>query len=207
MWVVKLGGSLADSPDLTAWLDALTGIRAVAVPGGGPFADAVRQAQGRWRFDERTAHDMAILAMRQYGRMLAGLRPELATASEPARLAELARERAALWLPCPDALNAAGIPPSWDITSDSLAAWLARELGARHLLLVKAFSPAAGDVGIACERLIERGTIDPAFRDFGARGGFDVWLCGARDHMHVPTDLECPQRPFVRVKFASIADA
>ena len=46
MWVVKLGGSLARDPRLTAWLRMLAefgGGRVTVVPGGADFADAVRQ--------------------------------------------------------------------------------------------------------------------------------------------------------------------
>ena len=45
--VLKLGGSYAFSPHLKDWLDAIAACAgcAVVVPGGGPFADAVRMAQ------------------------------------------------------------------------------------------------------------------------------------------------------------------
>jgi aspartokinase-like uncharacterized kinase len=63
--VIKLGGSFAFSPELRDWIKAIVvhAGRFVIVPGGGPFADAVRTAQGHMRFDERTAHHMALLAM------------------------------------------------------------------------------------------------------------------------------------------------
>src|SRR5215472_5677215 len=75
--VVKLGGSYAASAERDKWLDAIDGCggRVVLVPGGGPFADAVRAAQREMRFDDRAAHHMALLAMEQYGRALVGLRP------------------------------------------------------------------------------------------------------------------------------------
>ena len=63
--VVKLGGSFAGSVELPAWLDALARCagRVVVVPGGGPFAEAVRAAQPKMRFDDHAAHRMAVLAM------------------------------------------------------------------------------------------------------------------------------------------------
>ena len=85
--VLKLGGSYAFSPHLKDWLDAIAACAgcAVVVPGGGPFADAVRMAQSRMGFDDRAAHEMAVLAMDQYGCALAHLglpmrRAESATA-------------------------------------------------------------------------------------------------------------------------------
>ena len=70
MWVVKLGGALERDGDLRAVLDTLAGAgagRLVIVPGGGTFADLVRERQRNWRFDNGTAHAMAVLAMAQYG--------------------------------------------------------------------------------------------------------------------------------------------
>ncbi len=70
--VVKLGGSLADSAQLPRLLRELARLPDLVIaPGGGPFADAVRRAQKERGFDDAAAHDMALLAMAQFGRMLA----------------------------------------------------------------------------------------------------------------------------------------
>jgi aspartokinase-like uncharacterized kinase len=73
--VVRLGGSHAFSPWLRPWLAAIRAAAGgvVVVPGGGPFADAVRLAQTAMGFDDLAAHRMALLAMAQYGLALAGL--------------------------------------------------------------------------------------------------------------------------------------
>src|SRR5690606_1029758 len=129
VWVVKLGGSLASNPGLKDWLAVLArrgGGRVVIVPGGGPFADAVRVAQRRWNFPDPVEHRMALPAMEQYGLLLAGMQPRLRTARTAAEIAEiLARGAAAVWLPFamtagPEARD---IEESWNMTSDSLAAW------------------------------------------------------------------------------------
>src|SRR5215510_16371000 len=67
--VVKLGGSYAHAAELKPWLAAIAACagHVVLVPGGGPFADAVREAQARMGFDDRVAHRMALTAMAQYG--------------------------------------------------------------------------------------------------------------------------------------------
>ena len=57
----------------------------VIVPGGGPFADAVRALQPALGMGELVAHRMAILAMQQFGLALQALEPRLG-------LAETARE-------------------------------------------------------------------------------------------------------------------
>ena len=190
MWVVKLGGSLADSEALPHWLSALSQTAAVIVPGGGPFADEVRKAQARWGFDDQTAHDMAILAMRQYGLMLASL-GGLPTATTLNELAAK-RHQATVWLPLPENLNAAGIPASWNITSDSLAAWLAGQLNAAHLLLVK--SVKLSQHKAACDRLIADGILDPAFRHFSQSAPFQSWLCGRTDYATLIGAMQNPDQ-------------
>jgi len=141
--VVKLGGSLlADPPRLQRTLDTVGSIaaagRIVVIPGGGPFADAVRDIDGRLGLSADAAHWMAILAMDQYSYVLASRLPnaalvesrdECVRALDQGALAVLAPSR---WLKAADPL-----PHSWEVTSDSLAAWLAGELGASRLVLVK----------------------------------------------------------------------
>jgi aspartokinase-like uncharacterized kinase len=141
--VVKLGGSLLDDGHPRALLDALVLLaRArpiVVVPGGGPFADAVRHAADRHDPGASAAHWMAILAMDQHAQLLAGLAPEARLVAEAAALAAVTTPRRLAilapyaWLRAEDPL-----PHSWDVTSDSIAAWIAGRLGARRLVLVKA---------------------------------------------------------------------
>jgi len=196
MWVVKLGGSLADSDLLPLWLEALAECPGVVVvPGGGPFADAVREAQVRWAFSEQIAHDMAILGMRQYGLMLADL-GGLPMASEPAELLEW-RDRCAVWLPLPKTLNAAGICASWDVTSDSIAAWLAARLEADNLLLIKhaSFSQPA----LECGYLAGTGVVDAGFESYFSRCGCSGWIAGVEDHDHLAAALAAPSEHFLRI--------
>jgi aspartokinase-like uncharacterized kinase len=197
-WVIKLGGSLFDSDRLRGWLDALAEAAVVIVPGGGPFADQVRLAQQRWRFDDQTAHVMAILAMAQYGRMLAGIEPGITATSDVEALSALAEAgRPAVWLPDPDKLADAAIAASWDVTSDSLAAWLACRIGARRLLLVKSAPVPAGTVPVgAC---VSAGWLDPAFPRFFANCRCDTWLCGPEAHRGLRQSLCRPEISFTRV--------
>ncbi|MBY6243280.1 aspartate kinase [Methylosinus sp. Sm6] len=144
--VAKLGGSLWTQPDaLRGWLAALLRYAGplTIVPGGGPFADAVREAQAKLRFSDAAAHEMAIMGMEQYALALADLEPGLVMVSTP-REAALAHRRgaAALWRPVAMTRSAPQIPASWDMTSDSLAAWHAREAGAEALLLIKSVDVA-----------------------------------------------------------------
>jgi aspartokinase-like uncharacterized kinase len=164
--VVKLGGSLHASPALDGWLSALRRcLRPLTiVPGGGPFADAVRAAQPLMRYDDGTAHAMAVLAMEQYALALASRDQALEVASSvEAILAAQARRRIALWRPSGMVAAAKDIAPSWEVTSDSLAAWLARKTGARGLLLIKSVDVSDG---AALREIVREGVVDPALPDY-----------------------------------------
>lgn len=166
-YIIKVGGSLYYRPELRRVLAHAAALvkaphSAVVVPGGGPFSDQVRRAQQRWLFADKTAHDMALLAMRQYGLMLAALsglpaaeRVQMGVVGDDGDGAvalpdSQAAERVqgippggcGIWLPSEDASN--WLPrnrpaPSldWRLTSDSIAACLAERLGADWLVLIK----------------------------------------------------------------------
>jgi dihydroneopterin aldolase len=179
--VIKLGGSHAFAPHLQDWIEAVAAQagRIVLVPGGGPFADAVRDAQARMGFDDGAAHHMALLAMEQYGCALASGRREFALAESHAAIDRaLAAQQVPVWQPTRMVL-AAGIPASWEITSDSLAAWLAAQLGARRLLLVK--QVATGAPAMRVQELVGRGVVDPGFPRF-LPAAMPAFMLGPHEH-------------------------
>jgi aspartokinase-like uncharacterized kinase len=179
--VVKLGGSLASSPALKPWLDAIGRCagHVVVVPGGGPFADAVRAAQPRMGFDDGAAHQMALLAMEQYGRALVGLADGLTLAGSVAAIRRALRDgRVPVWAPTRMAQCAADVPGSWDMTADSLAAWLAGKLAAQRVLLVKHIDVSGP---LALHDLVARGIVDPLFPRFLA-AGIEASVTGPEDH-------------------------
>jgi len=156
--VVKVGGRLLAAVE---YLDAVLGIAAEAararrlliVPGGGPFADAVRAVDRQIGLPDGAAHWMAVLAMDQYahlvaarlaGAVLVADRREIGSAFDAGGIPVLTPSR---WLRDADPL-----PHSWDVTSDSIAAWIAGRVGARRLVLVK--PPGIGQ---------PRETVDPYF--------------------------------------------
>lgn len=166
-WVVKLGGSLHGAPALRAWLQHLAtvdGPPRVIVPGGGPFADQVRTAQATLGFADAAAHRMALLAMAQFGTICAALVPALVTAASiDAVRTALGTGRVPVWLPLDLLPGRPDIEESWRVTSDSLALWLAHELKAAHLLLVKSapIPPGPPDA----RALSSAGILDGAFPD------------------------------------------
>lgn len=199
LWVVKLGGSLARSPALCAWLGAIAaaGGRLVVVPGGGSFADEVRAMQRHVSFDDATAHRLALLAMEQFGLMLCGLQSGLRPAVSRTQIARVLRDGGVpVWLPTRMAVGRPDIPESWDVTSDSLAAWLAAQIQADALILVKSV-PVATNTRI--EDLVRLAVVDPLLPDFLARGGVKCHCIEAGQHLAMKAALDSGEVPGVRV--------
>jgi aspartokinase-like uncharacterized kinase len=151
----------------------------VVVPGGGAFADGVRLAQADMGFSDSLAHRLAIKAMASYGEAMTDLNPHFTlAASEWEFQAAWSRGMTPVWSPLEMVQDRDDIPESWDMTSDSLAAWLAGRLKAR-LVMVKSVEPPAGQV--TAEDATRRGITDALFPAFLDKAGVEaVWL-GPRD--------------------------
>ncbi len=176
--VVKLGGSTAYHAEMREWVFALAAARMplILVPGGGPFADQVRNAQKQMRFSDQTAHSMAILAMDQMGLAIAEMHDRLVPARSFEEIeAALERREIPLWLPSQICLSETEIPQSWDMTSDSLAAWLAGRIGAQVLLLIKQTNAFDGNSQIL--NLVADGIVDPLLPAM-LKPGTDFFLAG-----------------------------
>jgi 5-(aminomethyl)-3-furanmethanol phosphate kinase len=181
--VVKLGGSFAYSDYLQEWIGALAACtgRIVIVPGGGPFADAVRTAQIQMGFDDKAAHHMAMLAMEQYGCALASYNSALSlAASAEAIRRDLAEKRVPIWMPSAMVLSATDIAQSWSVTSDSLAAWLAGKIGAGRLWIVKRAKLSAGSARL--KDLIAARIVDEEFARILQMMPLPVAILGPSDH-------------------------
>ncbi|MHA7685213.1 amino acid kinase family protein [Cupriavidus sp. PET2-C1] len=182
MHVIKIGGSLGRDPLLRDWLRELAargGGRVVVVPGGGVFADQVREYQAQWAFDDLVAHNMAVLAMVQYGLMLQGLCHGLTVAADDNAIRAVLRDGGvAVWTPldllrtAPDALT------NWDATSDSMAAWLASRLGARRLVLVKSCPLKPG---MTLAQYAHAGVVDRGFCHYTRDAAYPVELLQKED--------------------------
>lgn len=175
--VIKLGGSHAASALLRPWVDAIAASdNVVLVPGGGPFADTVRAMQPVIGYDDHAAHDMALMAMAQFGRALSGMCDRLVYCDDLRSLRAM-EGCIPVWSPWPGLGDAPDIPPSWDITSDSLALWLACEVDAKAVVLVKhRTAPSVGP-----DILADEGIVDRAFPAFAARYRGAIHIAGPED--------------------------
>ena len=167
--VLKLGGSLLESGRLASTLDAIAKRTrpVIVVPGGGKFADQVRQSQVANGFDDATAHRLALFAMHQMANVIATRSPHFVPAAtkEEIGLAGI-NGLVPVWLPSAMAEADPSIPKSWDMTSDSLAAWFAGTIGASEVALVKScpVDPAA-----TLPTLTAAGVVDPLFASYVER--------------------------------------
>ena len=137
------------------------------MPGGGPFADQVRIEQAHWRFDDTSAHAMALLAMEQMGRMLYGLHAGFRAAEGILSMNDAwQRDRVPVWMPSAMVTREPAIAADWAVTSDSLAAWLASRLDTDGLLLVKSADLPRGLSDVS--GLQRAGVLDDAFHLYSA---------------------------------------
>lgn len=139
--VVKIGGAALRDPvaldRVLEELDAAAGAL-VVVPGGGPFADAVREVDGRVGLTDTAAHWMAVRGMDQYAELLASRMRRGVLVTDLDGIHESIRNGGVPVLAPHDWLRRDDpIPHSWEVTSDSIAAWVAGIIGARQLVLVK----------------------------------------------------------------------
>ena len=175
--VIKLGGSLAESGQLKGWLSVLARARrpVVVVPGGGPFADAVREAQPSFRYDDETAHRMALLAMHQMALAMIASEPRLVAAETLAEIERTARgRRIPIWMPERLADADKRIPRDWTITGDGLAARLAERL-CTPVVLVKS---CIADPSLSARALAKAGVVDRTFATIVNRAGLTWQIVG-----------------------------
>ncbi|MCD1296166.1 amino acid kinase [Methanocella sp. CWC-04] len=129
MIVIKLGGSLFDeAPGL---LNKIKDLDAdiLVVPGGGEFANIVRDIDRKYSLSDDAAHWMAILAMNEYAFYLSD------KTGIPLRDSISSESGVRILLPYEMIKENDELPHSWDVTSDTIAAWIAHMAGAR---LIKA---------------------------------------------------------------------
>lgn len=194
MWVIKLGGSLLGSAELSCWLDKIAQHadgKVVIVPGGGIFADAVRDAQKKTGVNDHIAHQLAVMAMDQYGVLLTGLNKALVTARSELEIAERSwQHRAIVWLPSHMVCAEESIPANWEITSDSLAAWLANKLNAEHLVLVKSLEMPLRQMPVS--ELVAQEVVDAKFGDYVSLAPFKCWVIGKQRYDVLEHGLSLP---------------
>lgn len=179
--ILKLGGSLLESGRLAPVLDIVAKRKrpVIVVPGGGKFADQIRQAQAQSGFDDASAHRLALFAMHQMANVICTRSPHFAPAATKEEFGVAGvNGLVPVWLPSTMAGADESIPKSWDMTSDSLAAWLAAKTGAKDVALVKT---CAIDPEATLHDLTTTGIVDPLFQTYVERAGVTWSVIGEGD--------------------------
>lgn len=170
-YIVKLGGSLMDrAPEITATL-AGSKKNITVVPGGGEFADRIRNMD----LDDDTSHWMAVLAMEQYGFYLSSL--GLPEKFEPKKTPGVSVLLPYSWIRKTDPL-----PHSWDVTSDTISAWVAHETGCPLIILksTNGLSKDGNHIAIVSEPA-DYPECDPCLVPYVLENGIEAAVINGRD--------------------------
>ena len=152
--LVKVGGSLLDWPELPARLTRFLDdrrashpdVRHVLLCGGGIFVDCVRRLDRIHRLGDMMAHRLAIQAMDLASTVLLCMVPRALGVDRIESLEEEWSDDDIPLLVPSCVIDELGdrygnpLPPSWDVTSDTIAAWIAGQLKATSLVLLKSAS-------------------------------------------------------------------
>ena len=168
--VVKVGGSLFQIPDLSARLNRWlrnSGFQTILVPGGGGAADWIRKLDQVYRFPEVTSHWLAIRAMSLNAHVLSEVMGGVSVI-ECVKDALFQEGSQSAWILDPQKMlceksqeSNPGLPCTWDVTGDSIAAWVTHQVSASTLFLLK----AAPLENINCVRqAVARGLLDSHFQ-------------------------------------------
>jgi aspartokinase-like uncharacterized kinase len=138
--VVKVGGSLAENPTnlerLCQELNLLAKTyKMLVVPGGGKFADTARNFDENYNLSSTVAHKMAILAMDQYGLLLSDIVPDSYVSYSLKEISNSAGGILPIFLPSTFIFREDPLEHSWDVTSDTIAAYIAGLLHTEKLIL------------------------------------------------------------------------
>ena len=199
--LIKIGGSLyssVDLPELRAhWARLAQRHRILALPGGGPFADQVRAADTRYRLSDSAAHWMAILAMDQYAYLLADLIPNAMLIRDHASAKKVCKEkRLTILAPSTLLLEHDPLPHSWNVTSDSIAAWVAARWQIKLLVLIKSTEMPTEEAQV--DDLVTSELVDPYFGD-ALQPETTCWIVDGRQPEHLAALLKGETRHGLRV--------
>ena len=200
--VYKLGGSLLSCVDLAARLRAVLeqrpDDRSLIVVGGGAAADVVRNWSRLHALTEDAAHWLALRSLSLNRALVRHLLPESREVSSREAAESLwSEENRPLLLDVEACLREAEsrdrspLPHCWDVTSDSIAAWIAARWDADELVLLKSTSLPAD---LTLDEATRLELVDPFFRHLANETPRVSW-CNLRDATASIVELFGPSQP------------
>jgi hypothetical protein len=189
--VVKVGGSLIDDLDPILFSLKNSGRPVLIVPGGGRFADLVR----RTGVSGDAAHWMAIAAMEQTGWYIVskGVSPVTRLRVPP---------EVEVLLPYDVLRSADPLPHSWDITSDTISAWIASRLSLPLILLKSVDGIRSG--GMLQDQVngeLQTEDVDPCFIGYVIASGVKTTVINGRAPGRLKLLLEGGEVPGTTIGF------
>jgi aspartokinase-like uncharacterized kinase len=193
--VIKLGGSLLEWLEMPIrfrrWLAAQPPAANVIVAGGGPIVEGLRTIDRVHRLSIEASHWLAIRAMSLTTELAAELLPDFQSIDSLEKVARATGGPPQLLNVEPllraEQGSADALPCGWDVTSDSIAAHVARKLGAGELVLLKSTAPALdanGEPKLA-------GCVDAYFSK--AAEGLRVRSVNLRDSQFLESEIRSPK--------------
>lgn len=140
-FVIKVGGSLSRRrlilEKLFKELAAISqNHKFLVVPGGGPFADMVRSIYHKFDISEDTAHWMAVLAMDQMGFFFSNFHPNIKVVNKIEEARKISSGLIPVLIPSRILFENDPLPHSWDVTSDSIAAYIAHATNTKKIFIL-----------------------------------------------------------------------
>jgi aspartokinase-like uncharacterized kinase len=142
--IFKIGGKILENfEDLNSTISQLTQLfekdriqKIILIPGGGSLANFIRNVYSELKFTEELGHWMGVISMNYNGIELGKKFPEVDIIEDINTLRKL-HKSLCIFLPYRFLKEIDRLPHSWDVTSDSITLFLAKELDIPHSFLIK----------------------------------------------------------------------
>ncbi|MHA1986271.1 MAG: amino acid kinase family protein [Promethearchaeota archaeon] len=142
--IFKIGGKILENlEDLKSTISQLTQVydegllnKIIIIPGGGSLANFIRKVYSELQFTEELGHWMGIISMNYNGIELGKKFPEIEVVEDINKLKKI-EKIFSIFLPYRFLKEDDKLPQSWDVTSDSITLYLAKELEITHCFLIK----------------------------------------------------------------------
>lgn len=140
-FVIKVGGSLSRSRFILKKLfEELAAVsenhKFLVVPGGGLFADVVRRIYYKFDISDDAAHWMAVLAMDQMGFFFSDFHPNIRVVDKIEEARKISRGLIPVLIPFKIMFDDDPLPHSWEVTSDSIAAYIAHITDTKKIFIL-----------------------------------------------------------------------
>ncbi|MHA2141690.1 MAG: amino acid kinase family protein [Candidatus Thorarchaeota archaeon] len=144
--VIKIGGSMMNHPYMLRQILKRISVIAeqssvLVVPGGGFFANQIRDLHTRSYLSNSGAHWLAIKCMDLYGSIMSDIQPSLSIYSGADAFDKWAGGESFIIQSYELLKSYDRLPHSWDVTGDSIALWMGMQGNADAVIILKSVNP------------------------------------------------------------------